>query len=160
MSLTHLHLMLNHVPVVGLVIGIGLLAFAIAANKSDLAKASLGLFVALGLVSVAVYLTGESAEEAVENLSGFSEAITERHEEFALVATVVIGSLAALSLGVLVLFRKKLLPRWITLSSFVFALITSGFMGYTALLGGQVRHTEIRADAAGAAGAETVSDPD
>jgi uncharacterized membrane protein len=155
MSLTHLHLMLNHVPVIGLIIGIGLLGLAIAMKKSDLAKASLGLFVILGITSIVVYLTGESAEEAVENVAGFSEAITERHEEFALVATVVIGMLAAMSFGVLALFRKKALPRWITLSSFVLALITSGFMGYTAMLGGQVRHTEIRPDVA-----STVSETD
>ena len=157
MSLTHLHLMLNHIPVIGLLIGIGLLGTAIAMKKSDLAKASLGLFVVLGVISVVVYLTGESAEEAVENLAGFSETITERHEEFALVATVVIGTLAAFSLGVLALFRTKPLPRWITLSGFALALITSGFMGYTALLGGQVRHTEIRPDVASAL---TETDPD
>ena len=146
MSLTYLHLRLNHGPVIGLIIGIGLLGVAIAMRKSDLAKASLGLFVLLGITAVVVYLTGESAEEAIENVAGFSETITEQHEEFALVATVVIGALAAMSLGVLAMFRKKALPRWITLSSFVLALITSGFMGYTALLGGQVRHTEIRPD--------------
>ena len=157
MSLTHLHLMLNHVPVIGLIIGIGLLGVAIAMRKNDLAKSSLGLFVVLGITSIVVYLTGESAEEAVENLAGFSETITERHEEFALVATVVIGALATMSLGVLALFRKKVLPRWITVTSFVLALITSGFMGYTALLGGQVRHTEIRPDVASAV---SETDPD
>ena len=144
MSPTHVHLFLNHFPVVGTVIGIGLLALAILKKHDSLAKTTLGLFVALAAISVVVFLTGESAEEAVENVAGFSEAITERHEEFAFVATIVFTSFGAIALGILAVFRKKTLPRWVTLGSFVLALVASGFMGYTAMLGGQVRHTEIR----------------
>ena len=147
MSLTHLHLILNHFPVIGMVIGIGLLAYAMFSRSSDLGKASLGLFVALGAISILVYLTGEPAEGAIERLPGFSESITEEHEEIALVATVALAAFGALSLGALALFRKKQLPRWVTLASFALSLVAGGLMGYTALLGGQVRHTEIRTGA-------------
>jgi uncharacterized membrane protein len=146
MSLTHLHLVLNHFPMVGTILGIGLLAFAIAARKNDLAKATLGIFVLLAVISVAVYFTGEAAEEAIEHLPGFSESITERHEESASVATLIMTALGVLCLGALVAFRRKQLPRWMTVTSLVFAILTGGVMSYTAMLGGQVRHTEIRSD--------------
>ena len=144
MSLTHLHLVLNHFPMIGTIIGTGLLAFAIVTRKNDLVKTTLGIFVILAVISVAVYFTGESAEEAIEHLPGFSEAITERHEESASVATVTMAAFGVMCLGALVAFRRKQFPRWITVASLVFAILTGGAMGYTAMLGGQVRHTEIR----------------
>ena len=144
MSLTHLHLLLNHFPVIGTIIGIALLGIAVARKSTELMKTTLGLFAVLGVITLIVYFTGEPAEEAVENLPGFSEAITERHEEFALVATIVLASFAALALGALAFFRGKALPRWVSLFTLVFALASGAVMGYTAMLGGQVRHTEIR----------------
>lgn len=146
MSFTHIHLFLNHFPVIGMVIGIALLAVALMRRSSELSKVSLGLFAALGAISVIVYFTGEPAEHAIEKLPGFSEAITERHEEFALAATIVLASFGALTLTALAVFRRKSMPRWLTLISFAISLVAGGMMGYTALLGGQVRHTEVRAD--------------
>ena len=145
MSFTHLHLLFNHFPVIGALIGIALLVVALVNKSSELGKVSLGLFIALGIISLIVYFTGEPAEEAIEKLPGFSEAITERHEEFALVATIVLASFGALALTALIWFRNRSLPRWVTFMSLGLSLIAGGLMGYTAMLGGQVRHTEIRA---------------
>ena len=144
MSLTHIHLLLNHFPVIGTIIGLALLAVAIARKNTELTKVAFGLFAALGVITVIVYFTGEPAEEAIESLPGFSEAITERHEDFALMATIVLASFGALALSVLAVFCGKSLPRWVTPFSLVLALASAAVMGYTAMLGGQVRHTEIR----------------
>ena len=145
MSLTHLHLLLNHFPVIGSIIGAVLLAVAVIRRNAELTKAALSLFAALGAITVIVYFTGEPAEEAIEKLPGFSETITERHEEFALIATIVLASFGALALSALALFRGRSMPRWLTLFSLLLAIISGTIMGYTAMLGGQVRHTEVRA---------------
>jgi uncharacterized membrane protein len=152
MSLTHAHLLLNHFPVIGTILGIALFSVALLRRSDDLAKASLGLFVVLGVITVIVYFTGEPAEEAIEKLPGFSEAITERHEEFALIATIALSLVGAFALGVLAVFRKKTQPRWTTLMGFVLSVVAGGMMGYTAMLGGQVRHTEIRGGISAPAG--------
>lgn len=144
MSSVHFHLLLNHFPVIGTLIAIALLAVAIVRRSNDVAKVSFGLLAALGAISLLVFFTGEPAEEAVENLPGFSEAITERHEEFALAATIVLASIGAFALAVLAILRNREVPRWITLGVFMLSLIGGGMMGYTAMLGGQVRHTEVR----------------
>ena len=144
MSSVHFHLLLNHFPVIGTLIAIALLAAAIVRRSNDIAKVSLGLLAALGAVSLLVFLTGEPAEEAVENLPGFSEAITERHEEFALAATIVLASVGAFALALLVFLRKREIPRWVTVGVFMLSLVGGGMMGYTAMLGGEVRHTEVR----------------
>lgn len=145
MSSVQLHLVLNHFPVIGTLLVIALFAAAIIRRSNDIAKVSLGLLAALGGIAVLVYLTGEPAEEAIENLPGFSESITERHEEFALAATIVLASIGAFALGVLVRLRNREIPRWLTVGVFMLSLIGGGMMGYTAMLGGEVRHTEARA---------------
>ena len=150
MSIVHLHLMLNHVPVIGAVFGILLLAVAYLRRSTELAKVTFGLLALLGAVSVAVYLTGEPAEDVVEKLPGFSKRIVEAHEEAALAATIVMGGLGVLALGALAFFQRRALPRSIIATGLVLALGAGGVMGYTAYLGGQVRHTEIRAGAVAA----------
>ena len=144
MSLLHMHLLLNHFPVIGTIIVIALLGVAIVWRNNSVARVSLGLLASLGVMALLVYFTGEPAEESIEHLPGFSEAITERHEEFALVATIVLASVGTLALGALLVLRKRPIPKWVTLSAFALSLVAGGMMGYTAMLGGQVRHTEVR----------------
>jgi len=148
MSITHLHLILNHVPVVGIFIGVLLLAYARLRRSDELQRVGLGFFVLLGLVTVAVFFTGEPAEEAVEHLPGFSKAITEQHEEAALAATVALSCIGALALAALVRFRRKALPAWLGSASLVIAVVASVPIANAANLGGQIRHTEIRGGAA------------
>jgi uncharacterized membrane protein len=159
MSAVHLHLMLNHVPVVGTIIGILLLAVALLRRSSELAKVTLGLFALLGAAALAVFLTGEPAEELVEKLPGFSEAITHAHEEVAELAVVASVGLGVLALAALALFRGRALPRWVIAGGLALAIVAGGLMGYTGYLGGQVRHTEVRAAAVASAAGERAEAP-
>ncbi len=148
MSVVHLHLLMNHVPIVGALIGIALLAYAYFRRSSEVGKLSLGLFVALAAVSILVFLTGEPTEEAVENVAGVSGSITEEHEEIARVATIAVVALGALGLGALALFRRRLLPRGVIAAGLAMSLVVGGLMAVTANLGGQIRHSEIRSGTA------------
>ena len=147
MSFTHLHLLLNHLPVIGLLGVIVLLIVALKVRSDDISKLSLALLGVLSVIGLLTFLTGDPAAESIENLPGFSEAITERHEEFALIATILLGVCGAIATGVLIWARRKPLPRRAVAIVLVMSLLAGGTMGYTALLGGQVRHTEIRSDA-------------
>jgi hypothetical protein len=147
MSTVHLHLLLNHVPVIGTIIGLCLLAWAVYRADQGIARATLGLFAILAVVALATFLTGEPAEEAVEGLAGVSEGAIERHEEAALLATVAVGILGAASLGALAWFRRRALPRRAMALMLALAMVPAGAMAWTASLGGQIRHSEIRADA-------------
>ena len=144
MNLVHLHLLLNHLPVIGAFFGVALLAVAVARRSSEIGKVALAFFAFLGAVAVAVFFTGEPAEELIEKLPGFSKTITERHEEIALVATIAMAGLGALALVALGAFRRRPLPRGVGIAGLIAALGVSVLMGYVANLGGQIRHTEIR----------------
>jgi uncharacterized membrane protein len=148
MSLVHLHLLLNHVPVVGAVFGLLFLVVALVRRDGALAKVSFAFLALVGAVSVAVFMTGEPAQEAIEKLPGFSERLIDRHEDAALLATIVAGTMGALALASLILYRRRALPRWLTMLGLVAAVGASAMMAYTANLGGQIRHSEIRAGAA------------
>jgi len=149
MNAAHAHLMLNHVPVLGLAFGLGLLAFGVWRKNDVLKKTALTLFVIAAMVAVPVYLTGEPAEDLAKPLPGVSEAILEQHEETAVYAFAGMVAVGILALGGLLRFRAgKLVPAsfaWVVLA---LSLVVSGVMAWTANLGGQVRHSEIRAGGA------------
>jgi hypothetical protein len=150
MSLVHLHLLMNHIPVIGALFVVALLATALLRRDGLIARTALSTSAILGVVAIAVYFTGEPAEEAVEHLPGVSKSAIEQHEEMALVATVMIAACGALALGALMMFRGRRMPQWVVVSSFVGMLAVAGVMGWTANLGGQIRHTELRGAGRGA----------
>ena len=159
MSLVHLHLLLNHVPVIGTVIALGLLAWAALRGDERIGRASLGLLALLAAVAVVAFLTGEPAEEAVEGVAGIPEALVERHEEAALLATIALGAVGALSLAALLLGRRRTLSRGALLGVLALGVVPAGAMAWTANLGGQIRHAEIRPGAvAGGEGAAAARD--
>lgn len=144
MNAAEVHLMVNHIPVLGTLVVAGLLAYALARDEEPVVRAALWLLVVVGLMGVVTYLTGEPAEEVVEDVVGVSESIIESHQDFALwglIATVV-ATLAA----VVVLFvrRGKAVGRrnaWLVL---VLTLGAFATLSYTAYLGGRINHPEIR----------------
>ena len=148
MNLVHLHLALNHVPALGAVFGLVLLAFAAVKKSRELTRVSLGVFVLVALLTAPAYLTGEPSEDAVENLPGVSKPTIEQHET---AAGVAFGGVAVLGVAGLVgLLRSRgnrAIPGWLRPSVLTLALVASGLMFLTANLGGQIRHTEIRSGA-------------
>jgi uncharacterized membrane protein len=141
-----MHLLLNHFPVVGTIFGVLLLLLALLRKSEELKRVSLGVFVFTALLALPVYFTGEPAEKVVEHLPGVAEPMIERHENAALFALLMAGGAGLVALAGLILFRRaEKLPGWIVAATLVLSLATSGLMGWAANLGGQTRHTEIRA---------------
>jgi uncharacterized membrane protein len=156
MSWGHLHLLLNHVPVIGTVLGLLLLLVAFARKSDELKKVTLGLFVLIALVTIPVYLTGEPAEEMVENIPGISKATIDRHEDAALFSLIAVEVAGIIALAGLLLFRtKKGLGNLLAIVTLAFSVVTGGLMAWTANLGGQVRHTEISSGVAAESQSET-----
>jgi uncharacterized membrane protein len=152
MNPAHAHLLLNHFPIIGTIIGLALLSYAFWRRSDEVGKVALGLFVALALLTVATFLTGEPAEEVVEGLAGTSESSLERHEDLARIATISMGVFGTLALGALLAFRRRVLPRAVVGTSLVLAASVAVLMALTANLGGYIRHSELRATSAPDAG--------
>jgi len=140
----HIHLALNHVPVLGVLFGTILLAMGLWRRNDTIRRTSLVVLLFTGAAAGAVYLTGEPAEELIENAAGVSEKRIERHEDAAAVAT---SGAALLGVAALVLLwrarRTGLMSSRLLVAIFGLALLTTVLMAWTANLGGQIRHSEI-----------------
>jgi len=147
MSTAHWHLILNHLPVLGVPFGAMLLGAGLLRGTLALQRAGLIVLVLAGFAAGAAYLTGEPAEHALETLGAAGsrpESLIEAHEEAALAATLATGALAlgaAAALGRLL--RASVGRRWMA-GLLTLALVTSLALGWVATLGGRISHPEIR----------------
>lgn len=146
MNIPHLHLLLNHVPTVGMVAGLGLLLLALVRRNDHLLRASLEVFFVIALLTLPVYLTGVAAEEAIENLPGVAAPAMEAHETAALLAFVwmqITGLAAWLALWQH--RRAPGLPRAAIGTVLLLSGVTLALMARAAAIGGEIRHPEILA---------------
>lgn len=145
MTWAHIHLAVNHLPVLLMPVSIAMLSAAWAKKSAELRTAGLAWMVVAAVAGGAAYLTGEPAEHVVEGLPAVSKDAIEEHEETALLAAVATGAAGFLALGVLVIGRGPVPPpSWILATTFVWALVAAGLMVQTANLGGRISHPEIR----------------
>lgn len=156
MNDAHLHLLVNHLPIVGAVFSVALVALALFMPKERGAlRAAVLLLVLTGGGAVAAQLTGEPAEEVVEELAGVDESQIHEHEERAEAALVISLITAALGIGVLVMNeRKGAVPAAASGLLLVASLASAGAMGWTGQAGGPIRHSEIRDEGANPAPAQ------
>ena len=63
MDAAHVHLALNHFPVIGAIIAILLLGYALLKRSDELTRAGLALLFLVGTVAIPVFITGEPAEQ-------------------------------------------------------------------------------------------------
>ncbi len=157
MSPVHVHLLLNHVPILGVLFGTLVLLYGVLSRRDDGVRIGLATLVLAALVAVPVYITGDGAEEAVEGLPGVSEALIERHEEAAEAGFVGTGALGVLAALALVAGRRESFRvgplRWAVAAG---GIVAFGWLAYVGSQGGQIRHTEIRGDTGTASEVETV----
>jgi uncharacterized membrane protein len=146
MNAPQIHLMLNHLPVIGLVFVVIALGAGALTRKDTLVRFGLFLMVGLALAVVPVFLSGEPAEKRVEHLAGVTKQAIEPHEDMARVATIALVALGLFALTALLRRRHKTVGRGVTVAAFVLSLAAGGLLAWTAHLGGQIRHPELRGD--------------
>jgi uncharacterized membrane protein len=145
MNPVHIHLLLNHVPVLGGLLSLVLLVIGVVTKSRATGRIALGLLVFSALVAIPVFLTGEPSEEVLEGLAGISENLVEQHEDSGKIAMAAIGVSGLLGAFALVLMRREqVLPKWLMASLIGLLLVSNALMIRTAGLGGQIRHSEIR----------------
>lgn len=144
MDQTHLHLLITHLPIIGSILGALVLAYGIWTKTYQTQVAAYGVLIISSIGAGISYLTGEAAEETVENIQGISENMIKEHEEIALVALIALIVAGVLSIiGILLTFKNsRFFPMAATITLFI-SLISFGIIGWTGYLGGQIRHTEI-----------------
>lgn len=144
MDSVHIHLILNHVPILLSIISIPIVLWGYyRSNRSILRLGLLGFLIA-GLTVIPVFLTGESAHERVEDIQTISERYMEEHEDAAEVSLWLTVLLGTFGFGGLIIerYRPGFFHVYIAALLMV-SLVTAGFLTYTGYLGGNIRHTEL-----------------
>jgi len=149
MYLAHIHLLLNHWPIIGSFVALGLFLVSLAANSDDLKQVTLALFALIALVSIPTYMSGNAAEEALKKYPELSEASIKTHEGAALLALVFLEITGAVALVGLWHFSRMSRPlsgrvaRWNSSAVLFFSIVTIGLITITGNTGGAIRHPEI-----------------
>lgn len=153
MTPEHAHLVLVHLPIVGLLAAAVPLAWGVL--RTDRTATALGLALAalFALATPLVVASGDGAEDRLEHGQGplaldpagqrWLEVHEERAEAGAVVLYVAAGLLAA-SLGVLGKMRHPALPRGLGAGGLAVCALSFATLAWVAEAGGKIRHPELR----------------
>ena len=145
MNDAHIHLVVNHLPIIFPVVGIMVMLIGLIFKSDAVIRTAYFIFVVGAIATIGAMVSGEGAEEIVEKISGISENYIETHEESAEVFAILSYALGVLSLiGFWVNYSKKSFSSTVSIIVLLFALVVMYFGKQTGTTGGEIRHTEIR----------------
>lgn len=144
MSLGHLHLLLNHIPLFGILFGLLLLIIGIIRKNDEIKKISFYTFIISAMITIPTYLTGSKAEGLLENIPTVTETVIKPHEEMGEIALIFTSILGILSLGILFIKLSEKTKKIVFSGILILSVISLSLIIRTAYLGGQIRHTELR----------------
>jgi uncharacterized membrane protein len=148
MNDAHLHMVVNHFPIIGTVFGFGILIVGLVLKNKTLQNTSYTLFIVAAIFAAISMGTGEGAEELVEDMPNIGKEIIHEHEELAEKLAVLLYVLGGLSLvGLYLNFKNHSKAK--LLSFLILGIATAGLflVQKVGTSGGEIRHTEIRPNA-------------
>ncbi len=145
MNFAHLHLLLNHFPVIGTMIGLGLFLISLFGKHDDLKRGSLIIFAAMALLAIPTFTSGIGARVMIKDDPGVSDILIQRHEGAAMLSFWFMEALGAVSLVGLWQFYRRSRQSTVNLYAvLLLSLLTVGLMARTGNTGGDIRHSEVR----------------
>lgn len=150
MNQTHIHLLITHLPIFGSILGGLVLAHGLWTKSEQTKIAAYNLLIISAIGAGVAYLTGEAAEETVEDIAGVLKSRIHEHEDSALISLISLIVLGVSSIvGLWASVTKSALSRMIATLTLIISLVSFGLIARTGYLGGQIRHTELNATAEG-----------
>jgi hypothetical protein len=147
MNLAHIHIVLNHLPTLGILAGLGLLAWALVTRNPTVERNSLVLLLVCGLLIVPTYLTGNAADGSIRSRDDIPRTLVEAHQDSAMLTLAFMtltGTFAWLGLWQFRRFSRQ--TGWNAAAVMILTILTSGLILRTAGMGGEISHPEVRAD--------------
>lgn len=147
MTLAHVHLLLNHFPIIGAVIALAMLVIALLAKSDHLKQASLLVLLGIAMLAFPTYLSGSAAADQIRSLPGVSRHLIEAHQDSALLAFIFMEMAGGFAwLGLWQYRRLARVPRWNLTLILLLSVITVLLMSTVGNTGGEIRHPEIAND--------------
>jgi uncharacterized membrane protein len=145
MNDAHIHLLVNHLPIILPMIAIIARITAFFLKSDSLKKFALILLIISGVCSFMAMQSGERAEEMIEQTAFFSESYVHEHEEAAEVYAIfsyIIAVFAMIALWAET--TKKTFALLLTEITLGLCIVSMYFAQKTGSTGGEIRHEEIR----------------
>jgi len=148
MNDAHLHMVVNHFPIIGTIFGLGILITGIVLKNKTVKTVAYVIFIIAALFGAFSMGTGEGAEELVEDMPSVGKQIIHEHEELAETFALLLYIIGAFSiLSIYFSIKKIVFEKYTSLLVVAIALIAVYFAKQVGTSGGEIRHTEIRANA-------------
>lgn len=142
MNGAHLHLILNHLPIVGSLVASVLLGVtAWRAPRGEADRYGYWALVATALAAILTYVSGGGAEHTVEHLAGISADAIGHHQLMAAVAMIVSVLLALFAAIPLVLGLTG--RRELAIAFLVLSLVANALYAVAGEAGGAIHHPEM-----------------
>jgi hypothetical protein len=143
-DLAHVHLLINHFPTIGMILGLGLLLLSFIRKNDHLKKVSLEVLFLIALTTMPVYVSGQAAAEALKGQSGVSAEAIVAHNDAALASFIMMEITGFFAWLVLWRMRRIGWPTTgLTYAVLVLAVMTVAAVARAANIGGDIRHPEI-----------------
>lgn len=144
MNAAHIHLMFNHLPIVGLGFAILLNFLAVFGKSPEVKKLSCWFYILIGLLAILPILTGDGAQEILVTYPGIDKDVIENHETWAYIFFYGLMLNGVLAIAALWFSRKKPdLLKKMNVAMLIIALLLTIFAYQTGVTAGKIRHPEI-----------------
>ena len=144
MNDAHLHLVVNHFPIIGSILGLGVLLAGLFLKNNSVKNTGFFLLIIAAVFTLGSMATGDGAEEVVEDMPTIGKHIIHEHEELAEKFALVIYAAGIFSiLSLLGTYKNNKFAKTATYITLVLALIASVLSSFVGTSGGEIRHTEI-----------------
>lgn len=165
MNAAHSHLIINHFPIIGLILGIIVLLIGILSRSSVTRRVGLFLFLVAGITAIPAFSTGEGAEEIIEHMpsaaacgadcscshdvvdkaSEQTHHLIHEHEEKAEALMPLMWGIIGLSLIALFLeWKKKSMAFVASIVVLLVGVLAAYFAKEVGNSGGEIAHPEVR----------------
>jgi uncharacterized membrane protein len=145
MTDAHLHLVVNHFPIIGTILGFGILLAGIVLKNNTVKNVTYVLFIVAAIFAAFSMGTGEGAEDAVEEMPNIGKQIIHEHEEMAEKLAIVLYVLGVISLlGLYTNFKNHTKSKLVSYLALIIAAVGIFLAQQVGTTGGEIRHTEIR----------------
>jgi hypothetical protein len=145
MNLAHVHIILNHVPSLGSIAGLLLLAAGIYKKDEGIKQFAYGVLVLITMAVLPTYISGAEAQRIVNKNPSFSAGMVQLHQNAAMITLVLMTAAGMFAWFGLWEYRRHARSGSITtMATLISTMGAVASVLITASIGGKISHIEIR----------------
>ena len=156
MNLAHFHIVVNHIPSLGSILGLLLLALGIYKKDETIKQSAYFVLVLIAMAVLPTYVSGAEAQRIVKTSASYSAGMVQLHQNLAMVTLLAMTFAGMFAwFGAWEIRRHKRSASFTTAATLILTTAAVVLVLDTASIGGKINHSEIR-EASDAAVTEAV----